>query len=67
MIILGYHCVAILLAKMLIWAHFSHSMCTFSVLTPACSSHLGNETLHDIALVICSLCDILRLKILNKK
>ena len=30
MIILGYYCVAILLAKMLTWATFSQSMCTFS-------------------------------------
>ena len=30
MIILGHHCVAILLAKILIWAPFSQSMCTFS-------------------------------------
>ena len=32
MIVLG-HCVVLLLAKMLIWAPFSQSMCTFSVLT----------------------------------
>ena len=30
MIILGHHFVAILLAKMLIWAPFSQLMCTFS-------------------------------------
>ena len=30
MIILGHHCVAILLAKMPIWAPFSQSMCTSS-------------------------------------
>ena len=29
-IILGHHCVAILLAKMLIWGPFWQSMCTFS-------------------------------------
>ena len=30
MIILGHHCVVIWLAKMLIWAFFSQSRCTFS-------------------------------------
>ena len=36
MIMLGHHCVAILLVKMLIWVPFLQSMCTFiSVLTPA--------------------------------
>ena len=30
MIVLGHHYVAILLAKMLIWARFSQLMCTFS-------------------------------------
>ena len=31
MIIMGHQCVAILLAKMLIWAPFSQSMCAFSL------------------------------------
>ena len=30
MIILSHHCVRMLLARMLIWASFSQSMCTFS-------------------------------------
>ena len=34
MIIVGHHCVAFLLVKMLIWVPFSQSMC-ISVLTPA--------------------------------
>ena len=36
MIILGHHCVAILLAKMLIWAPFSQLMCTFSFCISPC-------------------------------
>ena len=45
MIMLGHHCVAILLAKMLIWAPFSQSMCTFfSVLTPAVTHVLPTKT-----------------------
>ena len=34
MLILVYHCVTILLAKMLIWASFSQLMCTFFLLSP---------------------------------
>ena len=36
MIILSHHCVAILLAKMLIWTPFSQSMCTFSFCINPC-------------------------------
>ena len=36
MIILGHHCVAVLLAKMLIWAPFSQLMCTFSFCISPC-------------------------------
>ena len=36
MIILGHHCAAILLTKMLIWAPFSQSMCTFSFCINPC-------------------------------
>ena len=33
MTILGHHCVATLLVKMLIWAPFSQLMCTFTTCT----------------------------------
>ena len=36
MMILGHHVVAILLAKMLIWAPFSQSICTFSFCINPC-------------------------------
>ena len=42
MIILGHHCVVIVLAKMLIWAPFSHSICIFlSILTVLTKYILG--------------------------
>ena len=48
MIILGHHCVAILLALMLIWAPFSQSMCTFSFCINLCQfSNASPENSND--------------------
>ena len=45
MILLGHHCVAILLANMLIWPPFAQSMSTFSFCINPC---MGPEKMQDI-------------------
>ena len=45
MIVLGHHCVAILLANMLIWAPFAQSMSTFSF---CINPSMGPEKMQDI-------------------
>ena len=47
-VILRHHCVAILLAKMLIWASFSQSMCTFSFWINLCGSSTKDIDTTDI-------------------
>ena len=53
MIILGHHCVAILVAKMLVWTYFSQSMSTFSICINPCDDrkHVKLEAVKYIVLI----------------
>ena len=47
MIALGHHCVAILLANMLVWAPFAQSMSTFSFCINPCMGPEKNARYHN--------------------
>ena len=51
MLILGHHCVAILLAKMLIWTLFPQSMCTFS----SCINPVFLVFCFNLAILLCQI------------